>query len=215
MSNYQLIDTYYMLPTPAGAFHAVTATEIGPAERLLINLLQQPVSTRIDLPTLCSLIDIPDEQEALKVLFNAQSSLWLQGFGSPQGIPGIGIGSKLADLVEKLSDLGKGLLVDDNGFPLVRAGLDEETTDTLAALSADLATVQLRHARRLHTNLGMSMQGWAAVNSLGASRVGVWPLLIGNQTFLMVLLGEPKLNQSAFITLVWILMNRYGKKNQQ
>lgn len=210
MSAYQLIDTCYLLPTPAGAFQAVTAADVGPVERLLIKLLQQPVSTRVDLPTLCLLLDIGDEQEALEVLFNAQSSLWLQGFNAPQGIPGIGIGSKLADLVEKLSDLGKGLLVDGNGFPLVRAGLDEATTDTLAALSADLANVQLRHAKRLQNHLGMPTQGWAAVNALGSSRVGVWPMKIGDQTFLLVLLGEPRLNQSAFITLVWMLMNRYG-----
>ncbi|MGV6818588.1 MAG: roadblock/LC7 domain-containing protein [Thiotrichales bacterium] len=210
MPSYELIDQFHLLPTPAGAFQAVTATNAGPIEKLLIKLLKQPVSTRVDLVTLCSLLEIDNEQDALAQLYTAQSSKWLQGFKKPQGLPGAGIGEKLTDLVAKLSDLKKGLLVDGNGFPLVRAGLDEETTETLAALSADLAAVQQRHANRLQEQLGMPPQGWAIVNPSGASRIGVWPLKIGEQTFLLSLLGEPRLNQSAFITLIWMLMNRYG-----
>lgn len=56
----------------------------------------------------------------------------------------------------------------------------------------------------------MPGQGWAAVNAFGSSRVGIWPLRVGEKTFLLSLVGEPRLNQSAFITLVWLLMNRYG-----
>ncbi len=210
MSNYRLIDSYHLLPSPAGAFYAVTEAENTPLKKLLLGLLQATTSQRVDLPTLMRLLETEDEQQALAWLYQAQTLQWLQGFEAPQQLAERGLGGQLQDLLGTLSSLHKALLVDWNGFPMVRSGLDDVSTESLAALAADLANVQKRHRRRLQKQLGLAGQGWAAVDAYGSSRVGVWPLRFGNREFLLAIVGEPRLNQQDFTTLVWTLAHRYG-----
>ena len=102
------------------------------------------------------------------------------------------------------------MLADWNGLSLSRCGINEETADMLSALSADLIAVQNRHAERLEAHFGLGSQGWAAVDAYGSSRIGAWPLFVGEQRFMLILMGEPRLNQAEFITLIWVLINRYG-----
>ncbi|MCU7891095.1 MAG: hypothetical protein KZQ78_05570 [Candidatus Thiodiazotropha sp. (ex Ustalcina ferruginea)] len=70
--------------------------------------------------------------------------------------------------------------------------------------TADLISVQTRHAERL------GVQGWAAIDAYGSSRIGLWPRLVSDEHFMLVLLGEPGLNQPEFIALIWVLINGYG-----
>ncbi len=109
-----------------------------------------------------------------------------------------------------MSSVETGLIADWNGLSLAHCGIDDETADTLSALSADLIGVQERHADRMAEHLGLASHGWAAVDPYGSSRIGVWPLYIVDKRMLLVLLGEPRLNQSAFLALVWLLVNHYG-----
>jgi hypothetical protein len=104
--------------------------------------------------------------------------------------------------------------VDWNGLSLMRCGLNDETAEALSALSADLVSVQLRHYARLKETLHLPIQGWAAVDAYGASRIGAWPLFVGPERLMLVLLGEPRLNQQAFVTLVWVLISRYGLQTE-
>jgi len=103
-----------------------------------------------------------------------------------------------------------GLLVDWNGFAFARHGIDDDTAAALSALATDIAAVEQRHAERLRQTLGVSSQGWAAVDAHGASRIGAWPLFIADHRFLIVLQGAPRLNQPQFVELVWLLVSRYG-----
>ena len=93
---------------------------------------------------------------------------------------------------------------------LARCGLDDEAAEAPSALSADLVSVQLRHQARLAKSLRLPVQGWAAVDAYGASRIGAWPLFVGDERFMLVLLGEPRLNRQEFVTLVWMLISRCG-----
>jgi hypothetical protein len=60
-------------------------------------------------------------------------------------------------------------------------------------------------------HLGQSSHGWAAVDAYGSSRFGAWPLYIGDKRMLLVLLGEPRLNDSSFLAMVWLLIENYGR----
>lgn len=210
MADYQLVDELYLLPTAAGAFYAVSCADDDAIRRMLLSILREETSPLVNEESLAKWFDTDDMQKSLEHLHRAQTLSLIQGYQEPQHVPGLGVAEGLKDVLPKLSSLGKGLLVDWNGLSLTHCGMDDETADMLSALSADLISVQTRHAERLEKTLGLGSQGWAAVDAYGSSRIGAWPLFVGEERFMLVLLGEPRLNQTEFITLVWILINRYG-----
>ncbi len=210
MTDYQLLDELYLLPTAAGAFYAASSRADDPIRDMLFNLLREGSSPLASPASLTHWFANEDQQQCLAWLHRAQTLSLIQGFREPQHVPGAGTGKKLEDLLPALSALGKAILVDWNGLTLAYTGLDAEAADMLAALSADLIAVQARHAQRLAQTLGLGNQGWAAVDAFGSSRIGAWPLFVNEQRFMLVVLGEPQLNCKEFIELVWVLVNRYG-----
>jgi hypothetical protein len=209
-NRYELVGNLYVLPTPAGAYHAVSTAEDNRIRRLLTALLRQPSSTRIDVETLCSWTGENDAQAALEVLHRAQTLAWVEGFPERRDLPDVGVGQELRQLLPGLSAIEQGIIVDWNGLAIASCGIDDETADTLAALAADLIGVQERHAERMGQHLGRASHGWAAVDAYGSSRIGAWPLYIGDKRLLLVLLGEPRLNEWSFVAIVWLLMRNYG-----
>ena len=209
-NKYGLAGELCVLPTPAGAYYAVSSPESSRVRQLLLALLKHRSSPRVDTETLCGWLDTDDQQAALAVLHRAQTLAWVEGSDDVRVIPGLGVGQGLHQLLPSLSSVGQAMLVDWNGLTLASCGIDNDTVDALAALAADLVGVQERHAARLDEHLGLSSHGWAAVDAYGSSRIGAWPLYIGDKRILLVLLGEPQLNQSAFLALCWLLINNYG-----
>ncbi len=208
--QYELADDLYILPTPAGAYFAVSSLEKSRVRRLLLALLRDRSSPHVTTQFLCECLETDDEQEALEVLHRAQSLAWVEGYEQARDLPALGVGKEINQLVPRLSSVGKGLIIDWNGLSLSRCGISEETADTLAALGADLIGVQERHAARLARHFGQASHGWAAVDAYGSSRIGAWPLYIGEKRVLLVLLGEPRLNDPSFLALVWLLIESYG-----
>lgn len=209
--QYALAGELFVLPTPAGAYHAVSSPDDSRVRRLLLALLRHRSSPRIDLGFLRESLDMDSEQEALEVLHRAQSLAWIEGYDKARDVPELGVGQELHQLLPRLSSVGKGLIVDWNGLSLASCGIDDATADTLAALAADLIGVQERHAHRMETHLGQSSHGWAAVDAYGSSRIGAWPLYVGDKRMLLVLLGEPRLNDASFLAMVWLLIENYGQ----
>lgn len=210
MTDHGLLDQYYLLPSPAGAFYAVSSSSPDPMRQLLLALMAAPTTAKTSLQHLAQSIGADNEDSVVELLHQAQTLAWVQGFSEPRSVPTQHIASTMEKLLEPLSAIGKGLLVDWNGFAFARQGIDDETASVLSALATDIAAVERRHAERLRQTLGISSQGWAAVDAYGASRIGAWPLFIANHRFLIVLQGEPRLNQPAFVELVWLLVSRYG-----
>jgi len=208
--RYQLAGDLYVLPTPAGAYFAISSKDDSRVRRLLLALLQHRSSPHIDAGFLCRSLGTDDEQEALEVLHRAQSLAWIEGYTEVRDIPELGVGQELHQLLPRLSSVGKGLIIDWNGLSLASCGVDEATADTLAALGADLIGVQERHAGRMAEHLGQASHGWAAVDAYGSSRIGAWPLYVGDKRMLLVLLGEPRINDPSFVALTWLLIKNYG-----
>lgn len=210
VADYELDTSLYLLPTPAGAYHAVSGTEDTPLRRLLLSLLREPASPRAELAGLCRGLGLDDAQHALQLVHAAQVLGWIEGFPEARSIAPAGAGSGMHQLLPSLSAVQQGLIVDWNGLTLASCGLGPDLVESLAVLAADLVAVQERHAARLSQHLGLATHGWAAVDAYGSSRVGAWPLYVGATRLMLVLLGEPQLQRREFLELAWLLVHRYG-----
>ncbi len=215
MSEYKLITEQYVMPTPAGAYYAVSNNSEDPARDLLFALMSKPNSQYLTLDTLQNFTHLSEEQAALELLYRAQKLGWLQGNDDSHCLPEGRLETVVPLLLAELSGSGKALLADEEGFYLASHGFTHETAEEVSALSADLASLYQRHHRLLQNNIGVESSAWAIVNAGGDSHLGFWPLYIGDQRFSLAITGLPSLNQVAFMQLVWFLSERYAGVGQQ
>ncbi len=202
----------YLQPTPAGAYLAVAGPESTPERRLLSALMRMASSVRptvTDLAWWCR----QSEQDALETLLRAQENGWIEGFGQPQG-PSAGPMEPIAErAVQALSTTGHGLLADSLGFCMASTGFDATAAEFLAAVSADIASMHERHSAYLADASGVTTSAWALVDMAGNSKVGFWPLFVGEHRFVLALGGLPALNHPAMVELAWALTIRYGESS--
>lgn len=213
MSNYALSKGLHLYPTPVGAYYAICATEIDKPRQFLRNLLLQRQTPALTLETLQQLMGLEDEQKCLELLYHCQKLGWIQGLQNAQDYPGDTLEQILPDLLGTLSENGKVLLADQQGFYLASQGFPHEVAEELSALSAEIATVHERRSGLLLNNMGLGSHAWAVIDMFGNSQVGFWPLFIGNNRFVMAVSGIPHFNQPEFVSLVWALTIRYATKN--
>jgi hypothetical protein len=209
MSEYQLIEEVYVSPTPAGAYYAASSPHYEPARQLLFGLMSSDQTPKLNTARLCAWTYVQDEQDALEVLYRAQVVGWLQGEAEPRAAPRGSIEEDAPNLLQQISQEGKALLADGNGFYLARSGFPHEVAEELSVLSAETIALQTRYEGLIHNNLGLSASGWAVVNGSGGSQLGMWPLFIGSQRFALVIAGTPSFHRGAYSDLIWILSKRY------
>lgn len=216
IESFELVGTgFFLQPTPAGAYYAVASPEPNPARDFLLRLMSTPSSHKATAADLVRWTRAATEQEALAVVFAAQERGWLEGFRQAQG-PAPGPLEPIASQCLKLlSSTGNGLLSDARGCCIANQGFDEAGSEFLAAVSADIASMHERHGRALADASGTSTGAWALVDMAGNSRVGFWPLFVGQQRFVLALGGLPVLNHPALVELVWALTVRHGHPVEQ
>ncbi len=209
---YELVGGgFFLQPTPAGAYYAVGNPELNPERYLLLNLMSSPASRRASAQDLVRWTGQQTEQEALAVAYRAQERGWVEGFRQPQGPPPGSLEPIATRCLLSLSSTGHGLLSDAQGFCIASEGFDATASEFLAAVSADIASMHQRHARYLADASGTSTGAWALVDMAGNSRVGFWPLFVGEHRFVLALGGLPVLNHPALVEIVWALTIRYGE----
>jgi len=197
--NIELKDKY-ILPSPAGAFYSVSYKENEPAKKFLQNLMTKKQATVFDAKK------IGDNDQLLQHILKLQ---WLQGFDQPVQIPDGTIEDALPEILKKLSSESKALLADDQGLYLASTGFTHEASEELSALSGDLSSLYVRHQGIIKGNLNIKSSAFSLVDAAGYSQLGFWPLYIGNIIFVLVILGTPRFDQTAFVELVWLLHKRY------
>lgn len=205
MEQAKLREDVFLLPTPAGAYYAVAEAEATQPRRWLCNLLSCPKTPRLTQETLEQLSG--DADQALALLRRIQSLGWVQGLNALLSVLEF---YRLPQLLSQLAEGGKVMLADSQGFYLAASGFPHETAEELAALSADLLSLQDRHAGLLQGNLQLGSQAWGIIDAGGSSHLGIWPLHIGSHRFALIMTGIPHFNHPNFVHLVWILMTRYG-----
>ena len=208
---FELADTsLYLQPTPAGAYAAVSSPEPNAERQLLLTLMSGSSSRRATTADLVAWTGQHTEQAALAVVHRTQANGWLEGFRQPHGPTAGSLEPIAAQALAVLSSTGHGLLADAQGFCIASRGFDAAASEFLAAVSADIASMHERHARYLADASGTSTGAWALVDMAGNSRVGFWPLFIGDHRFVLALGGLPVLNHPVLVDLVWSLTVRYG-----
>ncbi len=121
MQNFTLAEGLYLYPTPAGAYYAVAFPDSDKPRRFLLRLLQQAQTPALALPQLQSLMEIEDEHKALEMLLHCQKLGWVQGVDTPLQAPAGALEDVLPGLLAAISESGKVLLADDQGFYLPAA----------------------------------------------------------------------------------------------
>lgn len=208
--NYQLVDDLYVIPTPAGAYFSASGNDDIPSRRLLRGLLQKTLTPSLSLHALRAWSGIDKQDDALALLHRMQSLGWLTGIEQQESAPVGSLEDVLPEILSGLTDSGKVLLADEQGFYLCSQGFPHETAEELSALSADLFSLYQRHQGLLKNNLSLDTSAWAIVDAAGNGQLGFWPLWVGEHRFVLVIKGLPLLNQPAFMKLVWVLSIRYG-----
>ncbi len=212
MSVFKLVEGLFLYPTPAGAYQAISAPEPDKPRRFLKRLLQQSQTPALTVEQALLLTDSDDEQKALELLHHCQKLAWIQGIDTVMEAPQGALEDILPELLSKITENGKVLLADDQGFYLTSSGFPHEVAEELSALSADLATVHKRRSGLLINNLGIASHAWAVVDAFGNSQIGFWPVFVGSHRFVIAIAGVPHFNQAEFVTLVWALSKRYTDK---
>jgi hypothetical protein len=213
MSNYTLAEGLFLYPTPAGAYYAVSSTEKDKIAQFIGEMLKNPSTKPLSLDNLYALSGLAESQKCHELLYRCQKLGWVQGLAEPRDYPAAALEKILPHLLSKMSESGKVLLADKQGFYLASHGFPHEVAEELSALSAELATVHQRRSGVLMNNLGITSQSWAIVDVFGNSQIGFWPLYIGKHRFIMVISGVPHFNQPEFVDLVWALSIRYAEQN--
>jgi len=213
MTDFAIKEDLYIYPTPAGAYYAVSSPTDDPAKRILRALFQFMESPRLTFDDLHRYTGIQDKDEIATLLKRMQSLDWLQGCEEPQNAPPNNFEEILPGLLSPLSNRGNVLLADNLGFHIAYNGFNYETVEQLSALSADISSLHERHIGLLENNLGLNSSAWAIVDAAGNSQVGFWPLYIGEQRFVLVIGGLPRMNQPILISLIWALNMRFCKEN--
>jgi hypothetical protein len=208
-----MAESVHIHPTPAGAYHAVATPEATPARQLLRALLLQESSPPLTMQGLLAWSAVDEEDKALELLHHAQQVKWVQGLAAPQRCLNLPFEQVLPDLLSGLSNKGKALLADSEGFYLATSGFPHEVAEELSALGAELSILHDRRSGLLIRNMGLNSSAWSIVDAAGVSKVGFWPLYVGKERFMLVLAGQPRLNQPDFTTLAWLLSRRYASTN--
>lgn len=211
MSEYALADGLFLYPTPVGAYYAVASPEADKSRKFLQQLLKQAETPSLNVATLMQLMGEDNENKALDLLHHCQKLGWVQGVEKSLKAPIGSLEEILPELLKNISESGKVLLADDQGFYLACSGFPHEVAEELSALSAEIATVHNRRSGLLMNNLGIGSHAWAIVDAFGNSQIGFWPIFIGNTRFVVAISGIPHFNQADFVPLIWALSIRYSK----
>ncbi|MBQ0757833.1 MAG: hypothetical protein KBT66_03935 [Amphritea sp.] len=208
MGDFNQDSIRYIAITPSGAFFATLNSTPDDARAMLLQLLSTDFELLYSLELISELADL-DEVPAMGLF----QQLLDRGFVClTETAPEIKRGpleDTLPDLLMKLSDSSKALLADDQGFCLSSTGYPSEQAETLAALAADLISLQERHQKVITNDLELAGDSWGIMNAAGQSQVGFWVVHIGHQRFSLVISDMPRLNQQAFAELLSCLARRY------
>lgn len=210
MSEYQLNDNAYIMPTPLGVYCAVSSQEPDPARHMLFELMDETQTRKASADCFEQWVKGDFTFEDVKALiYRMQRVGWIAGQDEPTSIDINNFDEDVSKLLSELSSEGKALLANGEGSYIARTGFTHEVAEQLAELGAEAARLQEKHERLIHSNMNLVSSALAIVDSGGYSQVGFWPLYIGSNYFVLVVQGLPLLHKFTFVRLVWTIWHKY------
>lgn len=208
MSDYRLAEDVHIIPTPLGAFCAVSMPEPDAARSLIQGMLMHDTTQKVSLDTVRQYLG---NNDPLPLLYWMEKSKWIVGRAESDTLPARHIEADLPLLLRQISSDGMALLADHEGFFLVNAGFTRELAEELALFAAEISRVQEKYAGLIRNGLRKNTLAMAVTDSGGGSELGCWPLYIGKHHFMLVVSGMPRFDQPAYLHLVWALCRKYGR----
>ncbi len=200
----------YPKVTPAGAYYAVSGYQPNPSRTLLYSILRLETPKAVTQETLTEWAGTDNYNTALSLLYRLQRLEFLYGEESPTLVAQTDLETRLPEMLGKLSDTGKALLADDNGLYFATAGFHHESAEEVAALAGEVARLSEQHALLIKNNLNINQNSWAICDPSGRSEMAFFPLYFGDNKLILVIGGNPQLQNDNFVELVQVLYRRYG-----
>jgi hypothetical protein len=144
VNNYTLAESLFLYPTPGGAFYTVSSREADKSRRFLSALMEEQETPALNLENLQHYMQSNDADKCFDLLHHSQKLGWIQGLDSAMQYPQGKLEDILPGLLKNISEQGKVLLADDQGFYLASQGFPHEVAEELSALSAEMATLYER-----------------------------------------------------------------------
>ncbi|CAK0740444.1 conserved hypothetical protein [Gammaproteobacteria bacterium] len=196
--------------TSSGAYYAVASDNQDNARQLLMRILKDGNRAPLTEEQLFSWSGMDSSKNAIQLLYRLQRLNFVRGTDTPKAIPTENIETTLPGILDKLSETGRALLADDNGFYMACAGFHHEAAEEIAALAGDILSLANRHARLLKNNLNIGSNGWGISDPAGRSELCFYPLYVGKQIFVLIIGGTPRLQREDFVTMIQVLSHRYA-----
>ena len=205
-----LNDALFAEATPAGAYYAVASPTPDPSRKLLVSILKEGFTAPVNEARLVAWSGAASVEQAMQYVYRLQKLDFIQGTDAPRPPADVSLEILLPNLIGNLSEAGRALLADDNGFYLASSGFLHEASEEIAALAGDILALSTRHALLLKNNLNIGSSAWAISDPTGRSELAFYPLHVGSQAFILIIGGTPRLQGDEFVTLVQALSCRYS-----
>lgn len=157
---YKFKELSYLIPTPAGAYYAISSPKLDAGRQLVLLLMSGADSSQLDLQVLTEMMGEQFDIDVADVLYNLQQLGYVQALTKPYAPPSNALEEILPPILIQLSSVGKALLADAQGFYIATSGFPHESAEEISALSADIAALHGRHTGLLENNLGLVSSSW-------------------------------------------------------
>lgn len=210
MKELLLNTNKFIFPSAAGTYHTVCQPDNTLGSKLFTRFFEYNKTPKLQLSELQDITGVSDTNDFIEQINFMVSLGWFDEFDEPIELPKTtAMEIILPQLLETLSSTGHALLADDHGFCLASALFSEEESESLAVMSVKFPMIYNRHQTEIENSLPFPSRAWGMLDAAGHSYLGVWPIFLEYKKFYLLIKGLPKLNHSSFVTLVWLLYNRY------
>lgn len=187
-------DPHLML-TPAGALHAYAERQPDEASAMLQTLMPRGGSLRRSE----WLAQAPGHRTLLaRALYEG----WVHEVSRALRAPDVRLDNYLPHAIAGLSGTRTAALASDDGFCLARVGYSQDEADTLCVAAADFFDFAARQKQRGFKGTGRAVSFFEGIDLLlpSTSFVLFW---VDGAGYWLILGGEPLLNNTAFVELIW------------
>ena len=187
-------DPYLML-SPAGALYAFAQRQPDEAAAHLQTLMSQGAALRRSAWL--------QQNPAYRVLLaRAQHEGWVQESERELHAPDTNLDNYLPHAIAGLSGNRTAALASDDGFCLARVGYSQDEADTLCAAAADFFGFVARQQARGWAGSGRAVSFFESIDMLlpTTSFALFW---VDGTGYWLIIGGEPLLNHTALVELIW------------